>query len=179
MDALIFGDLASDLLETARACLATTTSGEPSDVFVGHGDVPRWCCDTLTVWVGPVVLTQYEQFPTPLLRPPRCDESAISAQLNLKLRRNCFPFLKAPPEVFPEASALTEASINLAEDARVLYCCVVNAYEAGTLFTEFADTEPPESYVTVFGPMLPYRGGACAGWDWSMRVGIPVCCPDD
>jgi len=179
----IFADIATDLLVTAAQCLEDhTEAGAPAEVFLSHDGTPRFCCDYLSVHASLIYGT--ERFPAPQTTATRrCAELGQAMQLTLRLRRCDYPRLRPQREApFPPADEITAASRDLLVDARVLWCCVVGAYDQGELFQnpnlDYLPAHERENTLlpTIFGQMTPVREASCAGWDWGITVEMAPCC---
>ncbi len=105
----------------------------------------------------------------------------MAVDMSLGIIRDCFPTVKGETkkDPFPEAGAVQAASDALLIDARTLWCCLQAAHAAGQLIPPPVGADPADPGLdVVWGPMLPRRGGGCAGWEWQFTVEAPACCWD-
>lgn len=167
--------MAADLLAVAAGCLEGTVKGTPTDSLNSHGSnyLPRAPdCDHLEVRVASIAPTR--SFPTPFSGYVQaCADVSRSVTFVIHLRRKCYPRLDNAGK-FPPAADVTVASLELADDANQLWCCVLGAYQAGDLFVDPAI--PDEPLPLVPGTMVPFRAADIGGWDWPLTVGLDPCC---
>jgi len=150
--------------------------------FVLADNILTGNCNYLSVHASLIYGT--ERFPAPQTTATRrCAELGQAMQLTLRLRRCDYPRLRPQREApFPPADEITAASRDLLVDARVLWCCVVGAYDQGELFQnpnlDYLPAHERENTLlpTIFGQMTPVREASCAGWDWTITVEMAPCC---
>lgn len=172
----LLADMGADLLAVAAGCLADTPRGTPTDTFSGHGPdrVPRSIdCDHLYVRWGSIAPTL--AFPAPFpggTYVQSCNAVGRSVTYVIHLRRTCFPRLRGDG-TFPAASELSAASLDLADDAEQLWCCVLGEYTERNLFVDPVTGDP---LPLVPGTMVPMRQAQIGGLDWPLTVGLDACC---
>jgi len=179
----LLSDVLNHILAAAETCLETCDRPIPDAVYHHHGPrrPPADCCDFLTVHVRQIRPTTdgeggQSAFPASFIGVPNnCGQIMMAVDASLTLNRPCFPTLKDDKaDPFPTPAEMQTASDELAIDARVLWCCLLATQAAGNLFPpgpDFADLCD-----VVWGNMLPFRGGGCAGWEWEFTLNMPACC---
>ena len=171
-DPAYYVDLLDHIVSLGCACLEDTVTGVPADCFVSHCVPADDCCDFLAVWIDEIYPTR--NFPVPYEGTSReCTDVSPAIRVGLRLMRPCVPTLvDNATNPFPAASELDASAKDLLVDARVLWCCLIQAHAQGDLW--------PEGYECLdvkWGSMEPEcpRGG-CAGWTWFFDLETDQCC---
>jgi hypothetical protein len=105
----------------------------------------------------------------------------MAVDYSLGIVRGCWPNLRNDKkDPFPDPDDVQIASDELAQVARTLWCCLQAVHAAGVLMPPPVSNPSPNDpgLEIVWGPMLPWRGGGCAGWEWHFTVNVPGCCWD-
>ena len=97
----------------------------------------------------------------------------MTVEYQVLLRRPCAPMSDmSRVSQFGDPWEQEEFALGMQEDARILWCSLVKSWKDGNL--NFFDLDDD---LVSLGDMYPYGPqGGCAGWDMSLRVGIPACC---
>jgi len=171
-DPAYFVDLLDNILSIGCECLADTTLGAPQDCFVSHCAPADDCCDFFAVWLDQVYPTR--TFPETYDGSTReCTEFLPAARIGMRVMRPCVPtVVDNATNPFPPAAELDTSAKDLLIDARVLWCCYVQAHANDLLFPEGFDCL--EVSWGIMEPECP-RGG-CAGWTWFLTLETDQCC---
>lgn len=146
----------------------------PISTFYTHGRAPSDGCNYLNVWPSRIRPALTDTWPEPSGQYVNtCRGLTMTVEYQVLLRRPCAPIGDLGRfSQFPSPEEQEEFAINLAEDARIIWCTLVQSWKDGKL--NFFDQD--EDLISL-GDMYPYGPqGGCSGWDMSLRVGIPACC---
>lgn len=150
----------------------------PEMVFHHHGPrrPPGDCCDYLAVFVRsirPSLDGEAPRFPASYIGPAKnCGDINMAVDASIAIVRNCFPTLKKDRNnPFPGEAEMQIASDMLGLYARTLWCGMIAAQQSGVLLDD-------DDLELAWGAMTPFRGGACAGWQWDFTLQLRPCCTE-
>lgn len=153
----------SNLSETAEAILAqcVTALGArvPAGQYIATGQVSYDGCDQLTVVWSPTGLFVTDPFPSRSTKPIRC-VAVIAAEFLVECTR-CVPVIEG--DTFPDPADITAAHEEIMADGETLFCSLLAAAQAGTLFGTCR--------LFTFGAMTPYGPSGAVG---AVRIPITV-----
>lgn len=173
LDDVSINELVATVLEHACSCLEASTTGVPKYCFISHGEPPEDCCDFMAVWLDRIF---------PVLNFPiaedvnehRCDLIRGAADINLQIRRPCWPGPENNAQApFPAPAKMQAAAEDLLVDAKTLWCCITGGMQDAVVeaLPEF------EGLGVRWGTMKAHADkGICVGWDMDLWFELPQCC---
>ncbi|MFN2592952.1 MAG: hypothetical protein ABR532_09000 [Candidatus Dormibacteria bacterium] len=153
----------SNLSETAEAILAASVvalgARVPARQYIAAGLVAYDQCEQLTCSWSAAGLYTVDPFPARSSRPVRC-AAVIAADFLVECTR-CVPVIEG--DTFPDPAAITSASEEIMADGATLFCALLAAAQAGTLFGGCR--------LFVFGAVTPYGPFGTVG---AVRIPLTV-----
>ena len=121
-------EVAQDILDFAVAALGARA---PVRQFLWAGTVAQ-DCEQLSVSWAPRGLYPSQTFPAPTSLPAKQPLVTVTDFMVETVR--CVPNINSEAEAFPDPIDLTMTAIEIMNDGETLYCALVAAMQAGTLF---------------------------------------------
>lgn len=162
-DPTYFTTVATSILDGMKAALRCNNVEVPDRSFVGFSSPPQDCCPELVAWVTNI-RTWDGNFPEGMREGRLLCFNSYAFDVSVRIGR-CYVDSASDGSAIDHRD-LQDWSAILYKDASALYIGFIQQWRSGQV-TELSTCEP----LTV-GNMTSYNEGGCAGWEFTITVGV-------
>ena len=167
-DPEIFVNVAKSVLDSVDKSLFLASRDSPSRQFVGFARPPQDCCPDLVAWLGNIRPYDGNGMNSGLREDRLLCHNAWAFDITIRLGRCYIDFDDDGGPL--DGQTIEDFSNELYRDAQVIYVNWVNQWRNGSGVCdgdEFDACDP-----LGIGPLIEYKEGGCAGWEFTITVGV-------
>jgi len=162
-DSAFLSNLGNSILESVSDALVCKSLDVPQRRFVGFNRPAQDCCPDLVLWFGNIRVWDGDFPDTRTAGNLLCANGySIDATVRIGL---CYVDFDADGGPL-DAQTIGDFSANLNAYGTALYMGWINQWRAGNV------EELVSCDLVNVGPMTPYYEGGCAGWEFTITVGV-------
>lgn len=160
----LFVKVAKSILQSAADSLSACGRDVPDCSFVGFNRPVEDHCPDLVAWLNNIRPWDGTSMDSGLREGYLMCFNAYAFDVTIRLGRCYIDFGMDGSTV--DGQLVEDWSNELYRDGQVLYIGWVKAWHAGRV-SELGDCDP-----ISIGPLIDYKEGACAGWEFTITVGV-------
>lgn len=163
-DPNLFVKVAKSILNSVADALAQCNSDVPDCEFVGFARPVEDHCPDLVAWLNNVRPWDGNSMDSGLREGYLLCFNAYAFDVTIRLGR-CYIDFGDDGNTLDKAT-IEDWSNSLYRDGQIMYIGWVSRFKAGQV-TELGDCDP-----ISIGPLIDYKEGGCAGWEFTITVGV-------
>lgn len=158
----MFMNMATSILQSVVDALQCNGLEVPDRLYVGFDRPPQDCCPELVAWLGNI-RTWDGDFPDSRTNGRLLCHNGYSFDITIRIGRCYIDYTDEGPM---DIATITDWTRLLNADASAIYLGWIAQWRAGNV------TELDKCDLVNVGSMSAYHEGGCAGWEFTVTVGV-------